>query len=450
LDYKTSIKGAPSTGSTDSSANSTTGSNGSFPTAQPTALPADGKGHVPTGVAATTGLTGAGNGSAGGNNGIRVGASGTVSSSDAGPAGRLTAGRSTGDTTAGGHHGVEDDRYTFGAEIVIGALISASAIAKGRAQADAVRTPIEVGNANLVTQQIIPAILSTSTSPAIKNDVGAKTDAIPPLTTTKVDSGSKVDGTTRVDAGSSATSSTKADAGAKGGGAVPLTGNPLSAQIKGSADLSVRTDRTEMPINKAEAAIHTESSPIGLSANRAEHLLAADRLSNPFESNTATSKKAPKGLAEMAMQNTWLPMVELVNAAIADAAAEEDSDSTDGSSAQHEDAILSKQAAAPLRRKHVVGPKDSLCGIAEQLFGDRRVAGLIADINRGRIKDATIQGQRVVELYVGQIVELPHSWEVDQYLQRRLYESTASEPITIVSNAAKNGELIESVLGKIV
>lgn len=111
---------------------------------------------------------------------------------------------------------------------------------------------------------------------------------------------------------------------------------------------------------------------------------------------------------------------------------------------------LLKQAAYVQREKHVVKKDDSLEKIAEDLFEDRQAAALIADLNLGRTKESSLDQKRVVELYVGQSLDLPNKAEVESFL-KKLAKAGSPPPkvVTLISCSSENAEVIRDILGKI-
>ena len=123
---------------------------------------------------------------------------------------------------------------------------------------------------------------------------------------------------------------------------------------------------------------------------------------------------------------------------------------------QEASALQQRSSNTPLRQKYEVAREDTLDRLAVKLYNDRSVSWLIADINQGKIKESTVEDERVVELYVGQIIELPTAEEAEHYLQelskRKSKWETASgrKLITIVNNAGENSDILQDILGKIV
>lgn len=103
------------------------------------------------------------------------------------------------------------------------------------------------------------------------------------------------------------------------------------------------------------------------------------------------------------------------------------------------------------RKKYQVKREDNLESIAEKYFHDRRVAWLIADLNRGQTRENVVEGQRVIELFVGQTLELPTPQEVERFMRTQGRQLNVSHRLfTLVSCAADNVALMHAVLGKII
>lgn len=73
----------------------------------------------------------------------------------------------------------------------------------------------------------------------------------------------------------------------------------------------------------------------------------------------------------------------------------------------------------PVRRMYQIGKEDTLEKLAERLFNDGSLAFLIAELNQSRLKETTVNGGRVIELMLGQSIELPNSDDVDKFLKER-------------------------------
>lgn len=101
------------------------------------------------------------------------------------------------------------------------------------------------------------------------------------------------------------------------------------------------------------------------------------------------------------------------------------------------------------RRTQIVSPGQTLLSIAEDIYENSAVAWLIADLNRNNIKDEWIEGKRVIELKSRQLLELPESHEVANFLARLPRDFEATNMVTIVSDNTIDRELLDSFLGTV-
>jgi hypothetical protein len=99
------------------------------------------------------------------------------------------------------------------------------------------------------------------------------------------------------------------------------------------------------------------------------------------------------------------------------------------------------------RRRHVICTGDTLEHIAVTRYQDRRVASLIADLNRSKIKETMVDSQRVVEIFAGQSIELPEAQEARFFLRQCAAGSTpVQRVITLVSDLRDHSALMYQVL----
>lgn len=108
-------------------------------------------------------------------------------------------------------------------------------------------------------------------------------------------------------------------------------------------------------------------------------------------------------------------------------------------------------ASSTIRQKYSIQSGDSLEQIAQTRFCNRKIAGLIADINRGRVKETLVDEKRVVEVYLGQTIELPSQEEAEFYLKKPGQKSALDfRVITLVGNLAQYTNFVSDMLGSIV
>jgi hypothetical protein len=68
------------------------------------------------------------------------------------------------------------------------------------------------------------------------------------------------------------------------------------------------------------------------------------------------------------------------------------------------------------RSKHVVDGNDQLTEIGQRLFGDARVGYLIAEINSNNVTRSVVGKDVIVDISEGQLLLLPHSFEVEDFM----------------------------------
>ncbi len=100
-----------------------------------------------------------------------------------------------------------------------------------------------------------------------------------------------------------------------------------------------------------------------------------------------------------------LALIALVT--VAAVAKENDRDLEEAERTQNDNKDEQSTPIHAARPTHVVKKGDTLDSIAEQHFGDRAVAFLIADLNKGRTKQTYADGKLIVEIYENTSIELP-------------------------------------------
>ncbi|MBX9686344.1 MAG: hypothetical protein K2X27_06550 [Candidatus Obscuribacterales bacterium] len=101
------------------------------------------------------------------------------------------------------------------------------------------------------------------------------------------------------------------------------------------------------------------------------------------------------------------------------------------------------------RRTHLVCPGDTLHSIAESLYQNQAVAWLIADMNAANIKEAWIDGKRVVELKSRQQLELPQAEEVSAFMSKLKKDFEIDKLVSIVTESTVDRELLNNFLGSV-
>jgi hypothetical protein len=101
------------------------------------------------------------------------------------------------------------------------------------------------------------------------------------------------------------------------------------------------------------------------------------------------------------------------------------------------------------RRTYSVKAGDSLQGIAEDVFRNRDIAWLIADINAANIKEEWIGNKRVVELKPRQCLELPEPGEATYFASRIAKDFNIDRLVTVISESAVDCLMLNIFLGPV-
>lgn len=102
-----------------------------------------------------------------------------------------------------------------------------------------------------------------------------------------------------------------------------------------------------------------------------------------------------------------------------------------------------------IRRTYMVQEGDTLLSIAEDMYNNRHAAWLIADMNAANIKEAWIDGRRVVELQARQILELPEAEELVQFTAKQRRDFDPEKLVTVVTQNVVDRELLQAFLGTV-
>ncbi|MCC7531701.1 MAG: hypothetical protein IT342_24570, partial [Candidatus Melainabacteria bacterium] len=104
-----------------------------------------------------------------------------------------------------------------------------------------------------------------------------------------------------------------------------------------------------------------------------------------------------------------------------------------------------KGAASTLYRPiWIIAPGETFVSIAEDRFGDGAIAWLIADLNKGKFTDSTVEGKRVIEIQSRQRIELPVASDIEAFRHNRQRHEDAENIITIVTASQLDIELKEA------
>jgi hypothetical protein len=93
--------------------------------------------------------------------------------------------------------------------------------------------------------------------------------------------------------------------------------------------------------------------------------------------------------------------------------------------------------------------KDSLNVLAEKIFHDANIGWLIADVNRGGIREDWMDGKRIVRLKETQEIVLPNWGQIINFYETRPSIARAGNLVTIVETVRVDRKRINEVLGPI-
>jgi hypothetical protein len=101
------------------------------------------------------------------------------------------------------------------------------------------------------------------------------------------------------------------------------------------------------------------------------------------------------------------------------------------------------------RRIHQVVEGDTLISIAEAKLRDANLAWLIADLNKDRLTERKVDGKRVVEVTLGEKLQLPLAHEIAAFYKRKDREADPDNLITIIVEPEFDKDRIERNLNDV-
>lgn len=101
------------------------------------------------------------------------------------------------------------------------------------------------------------------------------------------------------------------------------------------------------------------------------------------------------------------------------------------------------------RINHIVAENDSLTSIAEEYFQNVQAAWLILEINAGRVRQYSDESCIVVELKVGQALDVPSALDLKEFYQRLDTYPLDSQLVTIVTAKDADRENLESMFADV-
>ncbi|HEY9720161.1 MAG TPA: hypothetical protein V6C69_21965, partial [Trichormus sp.] len=102
------------------------------------------------------------------------------------------------------------------------------------------------------------------------------------------------------------------------------------------------------------------------------------------------------------------------------------------------------------RATMIVGLTDTLAEVARELFHDESLAWLIADLNKGSIREHTINGKRIVRLKHRQEIVLPNWQDVVEFNKARPELLRSIKVVTLVEKTRVDIELLKHGLTNVV
>jgi len=102
------------------------------------------------------------------------------------------------------------------------------------------------------------------------------------------------------------------------------------------------------------------------------------------------------------------------------------------------------------RSTMIFGLYDTLADVARELFHDETLAWLIADLNKGSIKEHIINGKRIVRLKHRQAIVLPHWLDVVEFNNARPELSRSVRVVTLVEKTRVDIDLLKLGLTSVV
>jgi hypothetical protein len=102
------------------------------------------------------------------------------------------------------------------------------------------------------------------------------------------------------------------------------------------------------------------------------------------------------------------------------------------------------------RRTLEIEANDTLVLLAERFFHDANIAWLIADLNRGNLRDDRIDGKRIVRVRLGQHITLPSWRDVALFYKAKGLSRRMREIVTIMERHDDNARTISTQLNHIV
>ncbi len=102
------------------------------------------------------------------------------------------------------------------------------------------------------------------------------------------------------------------------------------------------------------------------------------------------------------------------------------------------------------RSTFIIGSDDCLCRVASSFFQNADLGWLIADINSHRIDQRWEEKTRVVSVSAQQVLDLPLSNEIEQFLKNKTKDMCSKNLITVVLQNSCSKEKLEEKLAPVV
>lgn len=203
---------------------------------------------------------------------------------------------------------------------------------------------------------------------------------------------------------------------------------------KDTTDYSRRFDSDKLYISGVEVALAVLIAAAGVAKSKDEKLIEALKehiLPYPFEQEDSCHDDAMTNEAK----DTKAVVVE--NEEDESLSAEAFDASVDRTSGTESGVVLHRPV-------HIVAEGDDLVTLAEELFDDARLAGLIADVNKSRIRETRVAEKRIIELKCRQVIELPVWQDIVEYGKQEIRRRETV--ITVISSSEIDKELLTTRL----
>jgi hypothetical protein len=171
---------------------------------------------------------------------------------------------------------------------------------------------------------------------------------------------------------------------------------------------------------------------------KVENQQTVQHFATPGVHDNSAGKQSAQEFAEALMAPTGWVHETLRSKEMVEGASEEKLKKVE----QDQQESAGKGAASTLYRPiWIIAPGETFVSIAEDHFGDGAIAWLIADLNKGKFTDSSVEGKRVIEIQSRQRIELPVASDIEAFRHNRQRHEDAENIITIVTASQLDIEL---------